>query len=93
MVTGKINPTATIVAQYPANCEVDAIQHDGKIYLPVMNLGEFTPTSGGGKDAPAEKPAPAKKPVPTPAPAKEAAPAKAEKAYTEEELMDMEVKE
>lgn len=94
MVTGKINPTATIVAQYPANCEVDAIEHDGKIYLPVMNLGEFTPTAGPApsKDAPAEKPAPAKKPEPI-APAKETKTVTAGKTYTEEELMDMEVKD
>lgn len=44
MVTGKIKPTATLVAQYPANCEVDAIEHDGRLFLPVVSLGAFTPT-------------------------------------------------
>lgn len=58
MVTGKIKPTATLVAQYPANCEVDAIEHDGRLFLPVVSLGAFTPTKE-------EDPKPAKKSAPT----------------------------
>lgn len=58
MVIGKIKPTATLVAQYPANCEVDAIEHDGRLFLPVVSLGAFTPTKEGD-------PKPAKKSAPT----------------------------
>lgn len=58
MVIGKIKPTATLVAQYPANCEVDAIEHDGRLFLPVVSLGAFTPTKE-------EDPEPAKKSAPT----------------------------
>lgn len=58
MVIGKIKPTATLVAQYPANCEVDAIEHDGRLFLPVVSLGAFTPTKE-------EDPKPAKKFAPT----------------------------
>lgn len=58
MVIGKIKPTATLVAQYPANCEVDAIEHDGRLFLPVVSLGAFTPTKE-------EDPKPAKKSAPT----------------------------
>lgn len=57
MVIGKIKPTATLVAQYPANCEVDAIEHDGRLFLPVVSLGAFTPTKE-------EDPKPAKKSAP-----------------------------
>lgn len=58
MVIGKIKPTATLVAQYPANCEVDAIEHDGRLFLPVVSLGAFTPTKE-------EDPKPVKKSAPT----------------------------
>lgn len=58
MVIGKIKPTATLVAQYPANCEVDAIEHDGRLFLPVVSLGAFTPTKE-------EDPKPTKKSAPT----------------------------
>lgn len=58
MIIGKIKPTATLVAQYPANCEVDAIEHDGRLFLPVVSLGAFTPTKE-------EDPKPAKKSAPT----------------------------
>ena len=58
MVIGKIKPTATLVAQYPANCEVDAIEQDGRLFLPVVSLGAFTPTKE-------EDPKPVKKSAPT----------------------------
>lgn len=58
MVIGKIKPTATLVAQYPANCEVDAIEHDDRLFLPVVSLGAFTPTKE-------EDPKPVKKSAPT----------------------------
>lgn len=87
MVIGKIKPTATIVAQFAAGVEVEAIQHEGKMYLPVVGMGEFSVK----EEAPArpDAPAPSK-----PAPSKEEKPATAsDKSYTKEELMDMDSKE
>lgn len=85
MVIGKIKPAATIVAQFAAGVEIDAIQHDGKMYLPVVGMGEFATKGDAPKDVPStttSKPAPSKEKADTSA-----------KAYTEEELMDMETKE
>lgn len=95
MVIGKIKPTATIVAQFAAGVEVEAIQHDGKMFLPIVGMGEFA-TKG---DAPTS--APAKKSEPTPEVAEtndkksEAKSAKdtADKKYTEDELMEMSTKD
>lgn len=84
MVIGKIKPTATIVAQFAAGVEVEAIQHEGKMYLPVVGMGEFSTK----EDAPARPAAPAPS---KPAPAKEEA--EESKSYTKEELMEMESKE
>ena len=89
MVLGKIKPAATIVAQFAVGVEVEAIQHDGKIFLPVVGLGEFAATT----DAP-EKPEKKHEP----APRKEKEQPKEEsaddsKVYTEEELMDMDSKD
>lgn len=90
MVIGKIKPTATIVAQFAAGVEVEAIQHEGKMYLPVVGMGEFatadpTPTKPATKkDEPAVT---------------EAAPSAAPKAttstkkYTKDELMETDSKE
>lgn len=87
MVIGKIKPTATIVAQFAAGVEVEAIQHEGKMYLPVVGMGEFSTK----EDAPARPAAPAPG---KPAPAKEEKPATtSDKSYTKEELMEMESKE
>lgn len=87
MVIGKIKPTATIVAQFAAGVEVEAIQHEGKMYLPVVGMGEFSTK----EDAPARPAAPAPS---KPAPAKEEKPATtSDKSYTKEELMEMESKE
>ena len=106
MVIGKIKPTATLVAQYPANCEVDAIEHDGRLFLPVVSLGAFTPTKE-------EDPKPVKKSAPTfeeatrepaaasPAPAPAASGAEVSEddaqdelpVYTERDLMEMPTKE
>lgn len=93
MVIGKMKPVATIVAQFAAGVEVEAIQHEGKMFLPVMGLGEFAASD----DAP-EKPArPAKKAEPAPDAEDEKAPAKKSEAkgkqYTKDELMEMESKE
>lgn len=106
MVIGKIKPTATLVAQYPANCEVDAIEHDGRLFLPVVSLGAFTPTKE-------EDPKPVKKSAPTfeeatrepaaasPAPAPAASGAEVSEddaqdelpVYAERDLMEMPMKE
>lgn len=90
MVIGKIKPSATLVAQFPAGVEVDAIQHEGRIFMPVVSMGEFATT---------EEPAPAKKDEPAPskpaAPASEGKSAKTAssgKTYTEDELMEMDTK-
>ena len=89
MVIGKIKPSATLVAQFPAGVEVDAIQHEGRIFMPVVSMGEFATT---------EEPAPKKD---EPAPSKPAAPASESKSaktassgktYTEDELMEMDTK-
>ena len=86
MVIGKIKPTATIVAQFAAGVEVEAIQHEGKMYLPVVGMGEFSTK----EDAPARSTAPASG---KPAPAKEEKPATVSKSYTKEEMMEMDSKE
>lgn len=87
MVIGKIKPSATLVAQFAAGVEVEAIQHDGKMFLPVVSLGEF-----GATEAPSDSPVREAKPDKKPAPA---APAETSdvKTYTKDELMDMESKE
>lgn len=79
MVFGKIKPVATIVAQFAAGVEVECIQHEGKMFMPVI-AGDFD------EDSPAPK-----KSAPKPAPQEEEA--ADEKVYTEDELMDMDVKE
>lgn len=93
MVIGKIKPTATLVAQYPANCEVDAIEHDGRLFLPVVSLGAFTPTKE-------EDPKPAKKSAPTfeeatrePAAVSEDDTQDELPVYAERDLMEMSTKE
>ena len=87
MVIGKIRPTATIVAQFAAGVEVEAIQHEGKMYLPIVGMGEFSTKE--------EVPARPDAPTPNkPAPAKEEKSATvSDKSYTKEELMEMESKE
>lgn len=88
MVIGKIKPTATLVAQFAAGVEVEAIQHEGKMFLPVVGMGEFAPTED-------EKPSRTK--TDSPAPAKKSEPAPSDdsdmKIYTKDELMDMESKD
>lgn len=90
MKIGTIKPTATIVAQFAAGVEVTAIQHDGKMFLPVVGMGSFA--SDDDEDDEPKK----KEPVP-PTKAKEEAPKKeatsSTKKYTEDELMDMDTKE
>lgn len=87
MVFRKIKPVATIVAQFAAGVEVECIQHEGKMFMPVI-AGDFDTVDDGKKieDSPAPK-----KSAPKPAPQEEEA--AYEKVYTEDELMDMDVKE
>lgn len=89
MVFGKIKPTATIVAQFAAGVEVEAIQHEGRMYLPVVSMGEFATS----EPAP-EKSKSAKKDEPAPAAEKSEKSAKeAAKTYTKDELMETDSKE
>lgn len=88
MKLGKIRPTATIVAQFAAGIETDAISHDGRIYLPISTVPTFVEAEDDEEDP---EPAAPKKT----APKKETkeAPAAKVKQYTEDEMMDMESKE
>ena len=95
MVIGKIKPSATLVAQFPAGVEVEAIQHEGRIFMPVVSMGEFAVT--GDDDAPS---APARKSEPSAPAAKKDAPApksgpatSAATKYTEDELAEMDTKD
>ena len=87
MKIGKIKPAATLVAQFAAGVEVEAIQHEGKMFLPVVGMGSFETT-----EVPEEKSS--SKPLKeVPTKSKEV-PAKDEaREYTEDELMEMNVKE
>lgn len=95
MVIGKIKPTATIVAQFAAGVEVEAIQHEGKMYFPVVGMGEFATSD----DAPERPAKPVRKSEPVPEVddeekiEKEPTKSKEIKSYTKDELMDMESKE
>lgn len=85
MVIGKIKPAATIVAQFAAGVEIDAIQHEGKMFLPVVTMGEFAtkedaPTHSAPKTTPAKEEPKSETPTST-------------KSYTKDELMDMETKD
>lgn len=87
MVIGKIRPTATIVAQFAAGVEIEAIQHEGKMYLPVVGMGEFATK----EVAPSEPSAVPEKPVTEKGDDKDSTGA-ASKSYTEDELMDMDIR-
>jgi len=89
MQLGKVKPTATIVAQFAAGVEVETIQHEGKIFFPVMSLGDFAsaPTEPERKGEPKpEGTAPAATRPSAPA---ASAPAPSGKVYTKDEMMDM----
>ena len=86
MQLGKIKPTATIVAQFAAGVEIDAIQHEGKLFLPAIGMGDFT-------DTPVVGDKPTKKSEPKHEDADEAPKSKATKTYTEDELMEMSTKD
>lgn len=90
MVIGKIKPAATIVAQFAAGVEIEAIQHEGKMYLPVVGMGEFSTkeeTAPRASETPKETaPKSSKKET-------ESAKSTTAKSYTKEDLMEMESKE
>jgi hypothetical protein len=86
MQLGKIKPTATIVAQFAAGVEIDAIQHEGKLFLPAIGMGDFVDTPVAGDK-------PTKKSEPKHEDADEAPKSKATKTYTEDELMEMSTKD
>lgn len=88
MVIGKIKPTATIVAQFAAGVEVDAIQHEGKMYLPIVGMGEFATK----ETAPVKTEEPVKRTPKKEAPTEETE-ASSRKEYTKEELMETSTKE
>lgn len=88
MTIGKMKPVATIVAQFAAGVEVEAIQHEGKVFLPVIGLGEF---ASKGDDAP-ERHTPATA-APTSKDEDNGDATTASKVYTEDELMDTDTKE
>lgn len=88
MTIGKMKPVATIVAQFAAGVEVEAIQHEGKVFLPVIGLGEF---ASKGDDAP-ERHTPATA-APTSKDEDNGDDTAASKVYTEDELMDTDTKE
>ena len=93
MKIGKIKPAATLVAQFAAGVEVDAIQHEGKMFLPVVGMGDFEATGGKVEDDSVEE-VPAKKPAKKTS-AKETKSEETEEIheYTEDELMEMSPKE
>lgn len=88
MTIGKMKPVATIVAQFAAGVEVEAIQHEGKVFLPVIGLGEF---ASKGDDAP-ERHTPATA-APTSKDENNGDATTESKVYTEDELMDTDTKE
>lgn len=88
MKTTKIKPTATIVAQFAAGVEVTAISHEGNLYLPVISLGELAPKESAPTSDDDDKEEVTEKKS---APKKESAESSS-KTYTEDELMDMDVK-
>lgn len=93
MVIGKIRPSATIVAQFAAGVEVEAIQREGKLYLPVVAMGDFSVKDSTPEEKPkAEKPVEEREEKP-----KAEKPEKEEtassKLYDKDGLMDMEQSE
>lgn len=88
MQFGKIKPVATIVAQFAAGVETEAIQHEGKLFLPVTTLGTFaTKESAPGSTDEVEEETTSSKPSET------SSKKSVTKSYDEDELMDMDVKE
>ena len=92
MQFGKIKPVATIVAQFAAGVETEAIQHEGKLFLPVTTLGTFATkeSAPGSTDEVEEVETTSSKPS---KPSETSSKKSATKSYDEDELMDIDVKE
>lgn len=94
MQIGKIRPVATIVAQFTAGVDVEAIQHEGKLFLPVTTMGEFaTKETAPVVEDETEEEAPKSKKKKAAAVEDDDDTTDETKIYTEDELMDMEPKE
>lgn len=94
MKIGKIKPTATVVAQFAAGVEVEAIQHEGKVFMPVIGLGEFaTKESASEVSASAATTTKTESPISGEKPAPKKETNSESKEYTEDELMEMSVKD
>lgn len=92
MKLGKVKPVATIVAQFAAGVEVDAIMHDGRIFMPVVGSAFLSDSALDDGDSEDEKPA-SPRSEKKPATKKDTPKDSSDKKYTEEELMDMDIKE
>ena len=105
MTIGKIKPTTQLIAQFFAGVEVEVINHDGKVFLPVINIADFG-IGASGETSTEPTPSPKKEKKSEPAPSKKAK--KQEPAdedddddndneegglYTEEELSEMSTKD
>lgn len=87
MQFGKIKPVATIVAQFAAGVETEAIQHEGKLFLPVTTLGTFATKESAPVSTDEVEETTSGKPSET------SSKKSATKSYDEDALMDMDVKE
>lgn len=96
MVIGKMKPLATVVAQFAAGVEVTAIEHEGKMFLPVMAMGEFSkpePIEGTTKKSTSKKAEPVHEEEEEPTKESSKEKPSSDKTYTKNELMEMESKE
>lgn len=93
MKVTKIKPIATVVAQFAAGVEVEAISHEGKMFLPVMNLSALVSGDDDTEAAPEVTPEPTTKKGKTEKKPAAAPTDEGEGGYTEKELMDMPTKE
>ena len=87
MEIGKVKPLATLVAQFPAGVEVEAIQHEGKLFLPCVLMGDFAPKDSPDAGKPV-KPVAKKEPVVT----EKEEDAEEATVYEESALMELDVK-
>lgn len=92
MQFGKVKPMATVVAQFPANVELDVILYEGKIFMPVMNCSDILTDVQPDKKREPSFPDSLEKSEKAASAAAKGAKSEA-KVYTEEELMDMETSE
>lgn len=89
----KIKTTATLVAQFAAGSDIEAVQHDGKIFLPAINLGELITSAPAPTEKPKKKAEPEDDDEEDDAPSSPAEKKSGAKTYTEDELMEMPTKD